>query len=244
MVFNEGVFLFLYIFAKIVTVAAFDPGTRSSQGQWNVQIPEECREKFRELFLAYVLHGKPDKAEPWLLDPRYLITLQNVVTAAELFLLAHEIKHVTSDDLTDDSPLVEFEYLGAELQRLTTSFVQELLADVQGAMVTITALSQEMNVFIVFSGIELAICARKLIENALRLFRFEEIPAKSILDNPRSLELHRQLIRALGNDTLPVIQSGLLTRIISQMLWEDISPQLIALRAKGASPAVVWSPPF
>jgi hypothetical protein len=241
-VFNEGVFLFLYILAKIATVSASSPETKGSNGRWHVQIPLECRERFRDLFLSYVLHGKPNRAEQWFIEPRFLITLQNVTTAAELFLLAHELKHIRAGDLTNKGPLPGFEFLGERLQPVMTNFMQEVLADGEAAAMTMGALAKEMDIFIIYNGIELAICAHQLVQNAHKLFKCEAIPSLSILDNPRSFELNRAITRWLGNDSVPVIQSAALTRTIFQSLWDDIVPRLISLRNNGSSPATVWSP--
>lgn len=243
-VFNEGVFLFLYILAKVATVSASSPGTKGLNGQWTVQIPIECRERFRDLFLNYILHGRPNRAEQWFLEPRFLITLQNVTTAAEMFLLTHELKHVRAGDLTNKAPLPGFEFLGQRLQPIMTSFMQELLADAEAAAITMSALAKEMNMFIIYNGIELAICAHQLVENAHKFFKWEAVPVLSILENPRSFELDRAITRWLGESSVPVIHSAALTRTIFQSLWDDIVPRLTVLRDKGSSPATVWSPAF
>jgi hypothetical protein len=241
-VFNEGVFLFLYILAKVATIAASSPGTKGSKGQWTVQIPDECRERFRDLFLNYILHGKPNRAGQWFLEPRFLTTLQDVTTAAELFLLAHELKHVRAGDLTNKAPFPGFEFLGERLQPAMTSYMQERLADAEAAVMTMSAMAKETNIFIIYNGIELAICAHQLVENAHKLFKGEAIPSLSILENSRSFELNRAITRNLGESTIPVIHSAALTRTIFQDLWDDIVPRLIALRENGSRLATVWSP--
>ena len=235
-VFNEGVFLFLYILAKVATVSASSPGTKGSNDQWTVQIPNECRDRFRDLFLNYILHGKPGRAEQWLLEPGFLTALGDVTTAAELFLLAHELKHVRAGDLTNKSPLPGFEFLGERLQPVMTAYSQEILADGEAAAMTMGALANEMNIFIIYNGIELAICAHQLVENAHKLFKREAIPALSIVDNSRSFELNRGMTRWLGENSVHVIQSAALTRTIFQTLWDDIVPELDRFEGKREQP--------
>jgi hypothetical protein len=120
--------------------------------------------------------------------------------------------------------------------------MQELIADAEAAAVTLAVLSKEMSRFIIFNGIELAICARELVECALKLFNREEIPILSIFNNPRSFEVNRAILGLLGDSYLPVIRSAELTRTIIQALWDGMEQSLLDLRERGVRPATVWSP--
>jgi hypothetical protein len=76
-VFNEGLFTFLYYYAKIITVASKEVGLKphgqQDFGRWHIR--GECRDRFRDLFLNYVLHGRAERAKQWFLEQQLLSTL-------------------------------------------------------------------------------------------------------------------------------------------------------------------------
>src|ERR1035438_4098789 len=121
-VFNEGLFLYLYQLAKIITVSASSPWVEGDSGV-HARIPGICRDKFRELLLRYVMFGKPQNTEQWLLEPNLLGPLQALTTSAEFFLLAHEIQHVGGT--SESFPNLKREFHGEEVNSVDMSIRSE-----------------------------------------------------------------------------------------------------------------------
>jgi hypothetical protein len=238
-VFNEGLFLYLYQLAKIITVSASSPWVEGDSGV-HARIPGICRDKFRELLLRYVMFGKPQNTEQWLLEPNLLGPLQALTTSAEFFLLAHEIQHVGGT--SESFPNLKREFHGEEVNSVDMSIEREPMADALATAHTISALVEKLDPGLVWAGIELAVCARELVENAFKLFNNEDAIDRPIFYNVRSLIIEGLLENKLPEHALQLLPFNRLVRSILDSLWQDIRPRFIKLRDSGAAPAKVWSP--
>jgi hypothetical protein len=243
-VFNEGMFLFLFLFIKIAITAAAEPVVTDSQGNHKFVVSAFVKNRLKDLFVSYLLLGHPKHADKWFVKGGdQALHLAILTIAAEMFFLSHEVTHILSGDLvTLDSTKLE----SGNLESFPTPLKAERNADFMGARLTIGSMLREYDLRMIVSGIEIAICARQMVENSIRLFRHEKIPAESILYNHRSLVLDQQLTPSFatkfGPRGLEARTAMEQIRILCQFLWESLERMLVKKRDDGAVLATVWSP--
>jgi hypothetical protein len=239
--FDSSLFPFLHTLAKIVVVCSkTSPSLPDKDDKIRMAVPNSCRLKFKELLTTYVLHGSPDRTEPWLLDEDLLPAFNNVVTTSELFLLAREVVHALFDHLNND----DFSRLSilegrTVVEPLYKTLEEEREADFEGAKIAIVSFSDEPKA-VSFAGIEIAIAARQLIDGTHSLFARKN-PAV-VYDNPRIHALHKALENRFGAKVRPYIEFGRAVCRIFDFLWRDIIPHLIELRDSRQTIAKVWLP--
>jgi hypothetical protein len=144
---NQGTFMFIHLFAKII--ASLFPVVKNSGGQTvfstkiediekEIEANKEANERFVEILFCYLVLGDPYRAQQYFqLGPPKLIadSLRNV---AELFIIAHEYSHLILKH-NEESNLTSFLMGDVEAKQYERSKNNEFQADMLGLWLTIHA---------------------------------------------------------------------------------------------------------
>ncbi|MGW6530284.1 hypothetical protein [Streptomyces venezuelae] len=267
--FEDELPTYLLLFSKAVAYAlpkAGDGQTAFARSQDRVRdIVENSPEallRFREVVLAYLLHGSPNRAPQYFAPSRINHTAVHLLHAMECFVLGHEYGHIAAGHLSEKvgrRRLLGDEDL--EFDEVEWSWQQELVADQLGwRAALLTTSSEEEPSLYGHIGAELFLLACEVLENARNLFTTgAEAPDASAGTHTHAdadaderngshppAWLRREMLRETLTNTFTedsdlYVEAAQSIEETVAVLWEHTAPLVEELRRTGHTPDARWT---
>ncbi|MGW1513590.1 hypothetical protein [Streptomyces sp. NPDC002394] len=255
-VFENELFNFANLFGKAVALAmpyegSVDEGVAFStdvdQVRRHLRDSPEAVHRFRDVVLAYLLHGRPSHARPYI--PSQIIrTMGSILRdGMELFVLGHEYGHVMGEHVADRQ--APRRMLGAgdvDVTEVAWMWEQEAVADLIGWDLCLMSMGESFGPALPHAGIELFFSACEVLERAVPLLiTGGDAPRPGPSTHPPT-DLRRGVVREhakerLGEGAAPVLQLGAAIHEIVEVLWAQTAPVITDLHRQGAVPDARWT---
>jgi hypothetical protein len=247
-IFQDGLFHYLNLLTKVILQAL--PQSHEGVGMGIIYTGRILREfpevqfRFEDLFEGYLIYGNPRYALPYyknIPDPRYF---QNLLTNAEVFLLAHEYSHVLLGHL--DAPPDNREKF----------FDNEFDADKKGFELLSKIIPKENTKGYALLSIGMMFYGLNLIEHSISVLIYGEEAIEGFAQGdsrfriyksyPSFIERADALQKAFykKEDSSYSIYKPLLIDICNalNLLWRNFLPKLIDYHKKGIKPHISLLP--
>jgi hypothetical protein len=255
-IFNDGIFFFIHLFVKVMvlcfeTVAPLEQelakqkNANSKQELIASSLTKQAQARFHELLFAYVIRGNPAKAQPWLLPAKFGGFQELLLTACEMFILAHEYGHIVLGH-TDAAGTPEANsWTDLTIQMVNRSIDREIQADAWAAPLILVGLSAGGNVPYAFAGIEIFFQAAEMIERAVSILNNGIEGGADELTHPRAGDrrdvLRYKMIAAFGPAIEQNFRIGDLVASICEALWAEERGFFLDQWEEGVKPARIWT---
>ncbi|MFF7777235.1 hypothetical protein ACFZCG_22755 [Streptomyces tanashiensis] len=255
-VFENELFNFANLFSKAVALAMPYEGSAAEGVTFSTDIDRvrrhlrdspEAVHRFRDVVLAYLLHGRPSRARPYI--PSQIVRGMGSILrdGMELFVLGHEYGHVMEEHVADRrTPRRMLGTGDADVTEVAWMWEQEGVADLIGWDLCLMAMGDGLGPSLPHAGVELFFSAGEVLERAvLLLMTGGDDPRPGPSTHPPT-GLRRHIVREhakqrLGEDAAPPLQLGAAIHEIVEVLWEQTAPVIAELHRQGAVPDARWT---
>lgn len=207
-------------------------------------------QRFADAVEAYVVHGNPGLADPYLVEREHEDLARTLRLGMELFILGHEYGHAALGHLNAELPTARLFASQVEepTDALAYSWAQEYLADAWAVPIVFAAMRRTTDcpAYLTTSGAALYFAATTIIDQSVSLLQHgSEGPIRGD-SHPPSPERLRHLDHAV-RQFMPDVHAEDTVRVHHAVaatvaaLFARIRPRLIRGHELGLRPAARWS---
>ncbi len=166
--FCKATSLFIHIYEEN-GVVKFDLSEKAFEKTVNKDSP--AFKHILELAMCLAIHGTASAASPYWPQPPHIFLSTLFTDSFEKFIISHEYAHVYLDHFSD-CPTQKILFGKLEGETMSTSWKQEIEADLLASLLTITAMSEDgHDMGFSYCGIFLSFWAFEIFERAITLYQ-------------------------------------------------------------------------
>lgn len=234
-VFESGFFTFANLLAKATIKAMPFIGTENDKlsfsTDWDGSVNSDALRRFQEVIIAYLLHGQPNAAPPYLIDYPHQRLTNILRNSMELFVIGHEYGHVIGGHFSTGQKTSAF-LIGNEVNEIIYSWQQEFEADAWGLQLMLHAMMKKgHDLSLSFWGADFFFSCIDVVERSTSIIRTGELKNQPLGSHPpakaRREALRKVLKRSLSEDqTKGPIDLGMKLERIMEELFNRTRPIL------------------
>jgi hypothetical protein len=255
-VFQENLFTFVSLCAKVVAAAIPSNGSRKpasfsyalNEIDERISSNPVISRRFTDLLTSYLLAGRPHADGQYVLVQPNRTYSEILIQAAELFALGHEHAHAIKGHLTQS--IREASNEPAVVDEIPFSWEQEFEADEVGVMLGIASMKRMgYDAGFGYSGADFFCSAMDIVEQAVGIFRPKILFRSRNRSHPpwsqRRAYIRQALSTGIGSDKamIPLIVARSIEYILTS-LWTKARQTLIASQHAGENLSPIWTGRF
>jgi hypothetical protein len=247
--FESELFTFANLLSKVVAKAMPFTGVEKGMLRFSTDLDRpldsDVLRRFQEVLFAYLLHGRPSAAPPYIIDGPYIGLAGYLRHSMELFVLGHEYGHIIGKHFSTDQK-TSFFLGGAEVNEIVYNWQQELEADALGTQLMLKAmLKRGMDLSLSFWGADFFFSCIEIVERGISIIRTGEENDRPLTSHPppevRRDALRKVLKNSLSEDLVDgPIKLGMTLEEIIESLWEKTRPTLRQYYENNQKLAPIW----
>lgn len=180
LVFERELFTFANLIAKIVAQSV--PLTEEDNGGLGFSVRkeevnnylkshQEVSNRFNELILAYILHGLPSAAPPYLLDKNPMVLTNVFRNSLELFVVGHEYSHILLGHVQNGRMMMN-NIQDLEVNEIIFNWENEHQADMLGLILMLNCMKKRgFDLAISYAGADIFFSSVDIIEKSVSILK-------------------------------------------------------------------------